>query len=285
MAIETRVCDCCNKSYSAPHQSLEKSFKSFGKDICPQCYRDNHEFKQKVQKKREETNLRKYGAKTPAESNEILNKIYQTNLSKYGQKTSLLDKTIQNKIKKSLEEHYGVDNPRKNKEINGKIIQTNLQKYGVENPMQNKDVQNKARETNLIKYGVPSTAQVSAIREKMMNTLIHNHKVPTSKPQIELYEKIKKLYPEYKCELNYQVSQLSLDIALFLPNNKIDIEYDGIYWHQDKKKDFKRDCIVKREGYQIIRIKSNNKMPTDEQLITAIKDIIEQKTSFIEIYV
>lgn len=285
MHIETRICDCCNQAYSSPHQSLEKSFNSFGEDICPNCYKLNPIFKKKVQKKREETNLKKYGVKTPAQNKDILNKIYETNMSRYGQKTTLLDKTTQDKIKNTLVKNYGVDNPRKSKEINEKIKQTNLQKYGFENPMQNEQVKKKAEETNLHKYGVKSTAQVKEIREKMMKSLSDNNNVPTSKPQKQLYEKIKVLYPEYKCELNYRVSKLSLDIALFLPDIKIDIEYDGIYWHQDKHKDFKRDCVVKKEGYKVIRIKSNNKLPTDKQIISAIDKLIKQDCSFVEIIV
>ena len=42
-----------------------------------------------------------------------------------------------------------------------------------------------------------------------------------------------------------------MDIALFINQNKIDIEYDGWYWHQDKQKDIVRDNLIKRQGYKI----------------------------------
>ena len=50
---------------------------------------------------------------------------------------------------------------------------------------------------------------------------------------------------------------------------KIDIEYDGKFWHQNEEKDKKRDANVEN-FYKILRIKSKSKVPSDEELIKSV---------------
>ena len=81
------------------------------------------------------------------------------------------------------------------------------------------------------------------------------------------------------CFLNYPESLLSLDCAVFLDNVKIDVEYDGWYWHQDTNRDRRRDNFVKSKGYKILRVKGNHQdlMPTQEQIDTAISQLLNGK--------
>ena len=85
------------------------------------------------------------------------------------------------------------------------------------------------------------------------------------------------------CKLNFPLGIYNLDCALFIDDIKIDIEYDGWYWHQDKKKDMARDEFLKSNGWKILRIKGSYKIPTEEQLKEAIDRIIEEKYSYTEI--
>ena len=71
-----------------------------------------------------------------------------------------------------------------------------------------------------------------------------------SKPQKKLYEMVKSLYSEV--ELEYEIFNKSLDIAL--PKYKIDIEFDGAYWHDSRKdEDNKRDELLKSNGWHVLR--------------------------------
>ena len=57
---------------------------------------------------------------------------------------------------------------------------------------------------------------------------------------------LEEIYPDYFSELNYVLSSLFLDIILIVNDEiKIDIEYDGNYWHKDSQKDRRRDEYVK----------------------------------------
>jgi len=70
-----------------------------------------------------------------------------------------------------------------------------------------------------------------------------------SKPQVELFQIIKKLYPD--AILNYQCMNFSIDIAI--PTLKVAIEYDGSYWHQNKNKDLIRQQIIEKRGWKFLR--------------------------------
>ena len=75
-----------------------------------------------------------------------------------------------------------------------------------------------------------------------------------------------------------------LDIMIDIGDCKIDIEYDGWYWHKDNKlADFKRDKVVQKYGYNVIRVLSKQLIPTMDQLEDAINDIIINKKHFIQI--
>jgi G:T-mismatch repair DNA endonuclease (very short patch repair protein) len=87
-----------------------------------------------------------------------------------------------------------------------------------------------------------------------------------SKPQVQLYEMVKLLYPS--AILNYLYGKYCIDIAI--PEPKIAIEYDGSYWHQDKEKDVKRQKELEERGWRFIRYKDH--IPTEGSLI---KDICQ----------
>lgn len=85
-----------------------------------------------------------------------------------------------------------------------------------------------------------------------------------SKPQVELYNRIKEIYPS--AELNFPYLNYSLDIAI--PNLKIWIESDGPYWHQDKEYDLKRQKKIENLGWKCIRYIADtiNDVPSQEKI-------------------
>lgn len=134
---------------------------------------------------------------------------------------------------------------------------------------------------NQRKFGVDNAMQKSEIREKCAQSLYKNGNVPTSAAQLKLYEMLKLQYSD--CILNYPVGKLCLDCVINVNGCKIDIEYDGIYWHQDKAKDRRRDEYVKSQGYKIIRIKSDYLIPTIQQLTDLIDTLVNTDKQFVSI--
>ncbi len=109
-----------------------------------------------IQKIKEEKSISKYGTKTPAQSQQIKDKIIQTNQKKYGFNSPMNLKTISEKSKQTLMQNWGVENPSYSEEIVNKRIQkfrlssfkdsfrtTSLKKYGVIHPWMNKEIHSK----------------------------------------------------------------------------------------------------------------------------------------------
>lgn len=173
---------------------------------------------------------------------------------------------------------YGVSNPSEVLEFSNKRKDTIRERYGCDNPSQIKGVQEKKESTCMKNYGVRIPLQSSIVREKVATTMLKNSNCPTSSQQIKVCEMLKAKYGN--CELNKQCSKNILDCVVIIGNTKIDVEYDGGYWHKDPQRDRRRDEIVKSYGYKILRIKGGRKLPTYEQLEEAIQYLLQSKNTF-----
>jgi len=88
-----------------------------------------------------------------------------------------------------------------------------------------------------------------------------------SAPQVKLYGLTKEIYED--TEINYQFENYLLDVAIL--SIKVDVEYDGSYWHQNQKHDDKRDKKMNSLGWRVIRYKDC--IPTIEQLKRDIEGV------------
>lgn len=156
-----------------------------------------------------------------------------------------------------------------------KTQKTILEKYGVECPLSLKEIREKGHRTNLERYGVYWGMQNPEIAERSRSSWLKKNNEKCSKQQLYVYELLKKIYCEDKIKINYAFRSFSFDIALFYGDNvKIDIEYDGYYWHSDQQKDRRRDEVSKSYGWKILRIKGGHSLPIEEQLMQAINKLI-----------
>lgn len=115
--------------------------------------------------------------KCSANSSDTKKKRNNTNLDRYGYTIPIHNKEILKKRKETFLNKYGVDNPLKNKEIRDKCKKTILKKYGVENPSQCKEVQEKRKETCLEKYGVKCNLQSVDGKQQKKSTWLKNYGV------------------------------------------------------------------------------------------------------------
>ena len=75
----------------------------------------------------------------------------------------------------------------------------------------------------------------------------------------------------------------SLDCFLELLDCKIDIEYDGWYWHQFiKNHDKDRDDFVNKQDIKIIRIKAGRIIPTKDELLFLINKVVNEDLLYYE---
>lgn len=266
---------------------------------------DNPFKSEEIKNKIIETNLEKYGEVNYTKTDEYKEKTKNTNLKKYGKEYYTQTEEYKERHKKTCQEKYGVDNvskypkfkdkikqsfienyqdghPLRDDNIKEKIKQTNLIKYGGEHHMASEEVVAKIIKTNLEKYGVKYSIQNEEIKKKVRESMYKNGTCPTSSQQLEIYNLLKE--NNYDVELNYPVSNTSLDVAIFINRNiKIDLEYDGWYWHQDNQRDRKRDEFLKSQGWKILRIRSGHKIPSFKELQESINKLINTDRTFTKI--
>lgn len=234
-----------------------------------------------IRNKAKQTNLLRYGVESPMQNKEIQARVQETCAERYGVINPFMSDDIKIKIQETLMEKYQVTNPFASDEIKEKIRQTNIKKYGVPYIMQSKEMQEKTKQNNLLKYGVEHVMQNPEINAKARKTMRQNGTCPTSQPQLQLYEMIKDRYPE--AELNYPFSTCSLDIFVCIDGVKIDCEYDGYFWHSNQQRDIKRDKYLQSQGFKTLRVRSGHKLPTEEELFSAIDYLVNTEHHFKEI--
>lgn len=206
--------------------------------------------------------------------NETISREYKAYIKKHNE--GLQDicwKCQKIKAKETWIKNYGVDHPFKSDIIIEKKKTTWIEHYGVDNPSKSLEIKEKKRKSYQEHYGVDNPSQNYEIRCKIAKNFYNNGSVPTSKPQILMYEKLKNIYEN--CELNYPCGKYSLDCMIEVDDCKIDVEYDGIIYHKDKvEKDKIRNDFMISQGYKILRIQGNGKVPNEDQLKHLIENLI-----------
>lgn len=213
-------------------------------------------------------------------------KIKETNLIKYGVENVMQIEENKIKLKNTLLNRYNIEFPLQNKEFlekakNNKNIEEStqkfkkafLEKYGVDNPGKIPEIVEKAKETCRKKYGGNSSQCDKNIRQKSFNTMLSNGNVPSSKPERKMVEIIKKIYGENNCFPQYIFDKIIFDCLLKINDCKIDIEYDCNYWH-NRERDKRRDYFTIKNGFKVLRFRTDNSIPTEEQIKESINCLI-----------
>lgn len=153
--------------------------------------------------------------------------------------------------------------------------------YGNRYAMQTKQGQTNFKRTMKERYGYENPSYCPELVEKAKQSMYKNGNVPTSKPERAMVEMLKELYGEQNCIPSFPVDNVNLDCLLIINGIKIDVEYDGIYWHKDKKDyDRKRNHWLISKGYRVIRILGNNSntLPTLKRIKEEVDYILDNHT-------
>lgn len=77
-------------------------------------------------------------------------------------------------------------------------------------------------------------------------------------------------------ELNYPCNLYRIDVALL--DKMIAVEYDSWYYHGHRQdEDMVRDKVLLANGWKVLHIKSNNQLPNQEQLTSAISRLANEE--------
>jgi hypothetical protein len=236
-------------------------------------------------------NQKKYGVYNVSQVKEIKIKKKQSAQDKYGVDNPFQSKQVRDKFKKTIQDKYGVDNPFQSEKIKNKSKKTCLEKYGVKNPSQSIKIKSQA----MIKQKITNFKKViSRITEveplfdvdtydgvenkkyefhcKECNTdfraSIDNGKLPicrkcnptryTSKGELALLEYIKSIYSGIIIHQERKIIE-NTELDIYLPTEKIAIEYNGLYYHSElfgKERNYHLNKTekCKRKGIFLIQI-------------------------------
>ena len=135
----------------------------------------------KIIKLKEENSLKKFGTKSPSQSQDIKDKIIKTNLKRYGYNSPMCLSEIQEKSKKTLLKNHGVDNPCKSKDLLSKRVEsfklsnykesykkTSMDKYGVEHPWMNKEIHQKTINSFYNSYKLRIENKIDKVKFKFL---------------------------------------------------------------------------------------------------------------------
>ena len=222
--------------------------------------------------KREQTCLERYGNIHAAKTDIIKSKIKQTKLERYGDENyNNYDKTIATNLKK-----YGVKCIFESRDFQEKIKQSMLEKYNVEYAQQNLSIKEKSKITsfnntldkhnNILNiylkdsiiwydcqcphpeckkcdsktFSISSNIYWNRINDKKCTELCTNllpiQKSISKNTSLEIF--IKNILDEHNILYieNDRTILNDKEIDIYIPDKKIGIECNGVYWHSDKYK-------------------------------------------------
>jgi len=219
-----------------------------------------------IREKIKKTNLERYGVEECIASPEIREKARQTNLKRYGVEETLSSPEIREKGNKTNMARYGSIFPMRNEELLERRRQTIIEKYDSYSVFSDETVVNKYRKTawtkyynnklihnkfvkplfeldeyngtkNYQKYQWQCKKCATVFKDNVSNG--HTPQCPQCFPkdlrisnaETELFEMIT---VDNKLQTNRNLIE-NYEIDIYLPDYKIGIEYNGMYWHSEQK--------------------------------------------------
>lgn len=293
------ACDYCGKVINVSYGKYFKAHHPIGGDACKACAikkREKIMLKEKgvkssfelpeVKRKSKHTMIERYGVEYSMQSKEVQEKSKQTCLEKYGHEHAMQSEGVLAKRDVTWNEKYG-GHPMSTKDVQNKRIQTTLDRYGVEWITQSNSFKEESSKKCMEEYGVDNFGKVKELHQKGLLTMRKNGTLPTSEPERQLVGLLVHMYGEDACTPSKIVDYYTLDCELIIGGIKIDVEYDGLYWHCDfedsKKRDNIRNGYMKHNGYKVLRIQSKKSIPTEEQIDKAIFELVNTDMDIIYI--
>ena len=243
--------------------------KEIAKKMSDTCAKDPDHWK-KRQEKSKQTCLEKYGVENASSTKEVREKVIQSYIKKYGVDNPNKLPEIQEKIKKSCIEKYGVDCQFKRREV---------QEFSIKKSW-NKILQWKDWVTPMFTFeeysGYSRNQEYKWKCTKCGNEFIQ-HLYHTKISDLSTFvPRCQKCYPikvgsakeidlQNFCKQYFRIDERNRslispqELDIVIPEKKIAIEFNGIYWHSEKIKHdpnyhLNKTLACEEKGYRLIHI-------------------------------
>ena len=255
-----------------------------------------------------------YGSEAKKYYDEYLENQKITFRNNYGVDYGLQCEGIKNKIKNTNLERNGCENPFQAEEIKERIKQTNLEKHGKEYYSQTEEFKERYSNTCMSHFGYPSNLLIPGVNEKAVknshskdaidkriNTCleIYGHRFSNydafcsgsshSKIGDEFCNRLKNLV-KHESVFEYALGGKVYDFCI--PEIKVIVEFDGVYWHgliegqkdvlgipveEIWKRDEYKQKLAEMNGFRVIRVREDEYMADKEKVLNNIVGEIDDR--------
>jgi very-short-patch-repair endonuclease len=254
------------------------------------------------------TNIELYGVENVFSSKAIKSKIKQTVLETYGNDQYSKTADFKKKYEKAIKAKYGVSHFSKTNTFKNDFKATMTNRYGVDNPLKSAEIKEKMRvncdkafkarlktkgydvikiDNYLITVMHPDGHIFTEDRRFLINRFNTNVELSTellpkyhSNPESDLISFIASLTNNLL--LNKRSISDGKEIDIYIPDKKVGIEFDGLYWHsniyKDKQYHKNKTELCKNDGIQLLHVFEDEWANKKE----IVKSIIRSKLGMIE---
>jgi len=234
------TCKCGNRTTF--HKNWKDGYREFCSAKCSAISESTKE-------KRKGTTIQKWGVDNVAKSEITKKKQEETNLKKWGYKSTFQNPEVREKYKETSINKWGVDHFFKTDEFKLKTKKYYLEKWGVDHQLKIEEVKDKIKETCQIKYGVETYLNTKHSRDSIKS---YNR----SKYEDQISEFLTENNIDHITSERDVINPLLLDI--FIPKFNLAIEFNGLYWHSEfkKEKDYhlNKTKLCKERGIHLLHI-------------------------------
>lgn len=252
----TKIKQTLMEKYGVSHQMHIAEVKNKIKDTCTQRYGvDNPSKSEEVKQKKINTSLSHFGVSHPQQSVEVQDKRREKSLEVYGVDHYSKTNEYREKFTSTCIEKYGVDNPSKVEHVKLAIRTTWKEKYGRNiHPTQRHLSQETIDKLNNVQWLEENKHQSSTYLSELLGVTYYTvlyaydkHKISRdfkhSAGEANLYDFIKDNYNGEIIQNSRKVIPPK-ELDIYLPDLKLAIEFNGIFWHselQGKDKNYHLD--------------------------------------------
>lgn len=278
------LCSCSSRT------SFNKNWMHGYRKYCsPKCAQSDSSTKEK----RKNSVIEKYGVDNIAKLEEVKKKQEKTNIDKYGSKSSFQNESVRKKWRDNIYGKYGKEHVFQLKHVKEASMVTSVVKYGKEHYVQSELYKAKLNEIGfsdklrLINFNkhVSRYADVGLTFIKLYNRVLTMVGECGHKFDIHYDSLKRRIENGYECcvicnPINSGQSQeekvligwlksmnvnliekdrrFGIELDIFIPDKKIAIEFNGLYWHSEIYKDkmyhLHKSSICAENGVRLIHI-------------------------------
>ena len=268
--IRKKIIATTLERYGVDNPTKSSEIKERVKNIMDDQYGGMGLASSNIRKKIIATTLERYGVDNPTKSSEIKERVKRTNKERHGG-TGTASEAIRTKIIKTNIERYGVKNASQHSQI-AKKISKGLQSYMLENT-----------EIPIIQYNPDGTWRVACTdptcnkcdqKWYVTNTVRYHDRIrqglnpctvlypinPIHNKNTYIEQFIQHILDDHN--IRYTTNDRNIiapaEVDIYLPDYKIAIECNGIYWHSSEYKDrnyhYNKWLECKKHGIQLLTI-------------------------------